>query len=162
LAAGRIVPTANQRISWSLVRAPVVEIIQTRRRVFFGPIAALSGGRSQITPPREKLPGGYHLRQQKSTAPSLVAWSKKYHAQLSFPEYWLPGIHFTLPTLTIFLQRLRYGAACMVCIQSPSNSNHVGRILDKCRISGWRMLLLQGGFVISVSFKLFKNFNENL
>jgi hypothetical protein len=42
------------------------------------------------------------------------------------------------------------------------NSNHVGRILDKCRISGWRMLLLQGGFVISVSFKLFKNFNENL
>jgi len=51
--------------------------------------------------------------------------SNKYQAQLSFPVFLLPSIHFTLPTLTIFAQYVIKVADCFVCIQSASNKNQV-------------------------------------
>ena len=66
---------------------------------------------------------------------ALCLISNLYHAQLSLPVCLEPSIHFTRPIATMSEQWGMNGAACLVCAQSASSSNHVGAMFWKCAIS---------------------------
>ena len=100
------------------------------------------------TPPFRGFP-------QNSGGVALVPQSNRYQQALSFPVCWLSGIHFTRPTDTIFRQCPRYGAACLVCIQSASKSNHVGLISGRCRMSRCKIGRDHGGLVMKKSASAF-------
>ena len=69
------------------------------------------------------------------TGPLVCPASNRYQPKLSFPVYFEPSIHFTLPIGNTLVHETTNGAACLVDNQSISNSSQVGAIRGKWAIS---------------------------
>ena len=60
----------------------------------------------------------------------------------------VPGIHRNRPTEMILRQYLMYGRDCLVCVQSASNSSHVGACAHSVIIIACSIDRVHGGLVM--------------